>query len=50
VDVTAEVELNPLAPEVVRDMFEDYSLECGEPPGQDVEVTGEQLGAVKQLQ
>ncbi len=49
VDVTAEAELNPLAPEAVRDMFERYSLARGEPPAPDIEPTGEQLGVVKQL-
>ena len=49
VDVTAEAELIPLSPEVVRDMFDKYSTERGEPPAPDVEPTGEQLGAVKQL-
>ena len=49
VDVAAEAELIPLSPESVRDMFEKYSSERGEPPAPDVEPTGEKLGAVKQL-
>ena len=49
VDVTAEAELIPLSPESVRDMFEKYSSERSEPPAPDVEPTGEQFGAVKQL-
>jgi hypothetical protein len=43
VDVTAEAELNPLAPEIARDIFEKYSLERGKPPALDVEPIGEQL-------
>ena len=49
VDVTAEAELNPLTPDVVRDMFEKDSVARGEPPAPDIEPTAEQLGAVKQL-
>jgi hypothetical protein len=49
VDVTAEAEINPFTPEVVRDMFEKYSVARGEPPAPDIEPTAEQLGAVEQL-
>ena len=49
VDPTAEAELVPLTPVVLRDMFAKYEQERGGPPGVEVEPTAEQLSAIKQL-
>ena len=49
VDSTAEAELVPLDPRVLREMYAAYEADRGAPPSQDVEPSADQLAALHQL-
>ena len=49
VDSTAEAELIPLDPRVLRDMYAAYEESRGAPPSPDVEPSADQLAALHQL-